>query len=343
MHEAMEVLAGNGFELRAPHGTLHLDPQVLTGPSVVSHGHADHLYRRPGSRKPEAGTPYALMTAPTRDLLRLRRPGEDGEVAPFATRVAVGGFDVTLHPAGHVLGAAMVETDGVLYTGDFSPQDGLTVPAARPVRCETLIVESTYGAPRWDLPPKALVLDQIAAWVRRRREQGGPIAFGAYPLGRAQELVALLNKEGIRPYVTAGVAAHCRIYGSHGIPLDFAEWDATLVADSRKDSSFYVVENAELKRGSAFAKMIRRAGGSLAYASGWCHAWSFFKQFDIDAQFPLSDHAGFSQLLEFVKRCEPERVYTIHGKTKELAAAVTQRLGIEARALGDERALRRAE
>jgi Cft2 family RNA processing exonuclease len=31
---------------------------------------------------------------------------------------------------------------------------------------------------------------------------------------------------------------------------------------------------------------------------------------------PLSDHADFSQLINYVKRCKPRKIYTLHGEAK---------------------------
>jgi len=56
-------------------------------------------------------------------------------------------------------------------------------------------------------------------------------------------------------------------------------------------------------------------------------------RYQSDAAFPLSDHADFPDLVEFVKQVAPRRIYTLHGFAADFAAHL-RRLGFDARALG---------
>jgi Cft2 family RNA processing exonuclease len=76
-------------------------------------------------------------------------------------------------------------------------------------------------------------------------------------------------------------------------------------------------------------------GGGGAFLSGWCQVFSYFDRYFIEAQFPLTDHATFPELLSFAKACAPKNVITVHGKAATLAAEVERRLGIPARPLLD--------
>ncbi len=64
-----------------------------------------------------------------------------------------------------------------------------------------------------------------------------------------------------------------------------------------------------------------------ALATGWFKRNSFCKIF------PLSDHAGFNQLIRYVKESNPRLVLTHHGFAREFAATIKRKLGINARAL----------
>jgi hypothetical protein len=95
---------------------------------VVTHAHADHTARHKA----------VILTEPTRRLMRSRLPGSrieqvlaysqawtgDGRTRPGPSPT----FALTLHPAGHVLGSAMVHLsagdDSLLYTGDFKLRPG---------------------------------------------------------------------------------------------------------------------------------------------------------------------------------------------------------------------------
>jgi len=67
--------------------------------------------------------------------------------------------------------------------------------------------------------------------------------------------------------------------------------------------------------------------------TGWAIDESARYRYGCDAAFPVSDHAGYNDLLEFVEKVNPKRVFTVHGFAAELAATLRQR-GIEAWALG---------
>jgi len=64
--------------------------------------------------------------------------------------------------------------------------------------------------------------------------------------------------------------------------------------------------------------------------SGWAINSAFKYYRGVDYAFALSDHADFQDLMTFVDRCNPERVYTCHGHAKKFAHLVRDRLGIEA-------------
>ncbi|MEM4729604.1 MAG: hypothetical protein QXH42_07615 [Thermoplasmata archaeon] len=302
---------------------LYLDPRRRREAAVVTHAHLDHAIEG------------ALMTHQTRDVMATRtlksgfasRPLRYGELAE------VGGFEVTLSEAGHVLGSAMVRTGDLLYTGDFNTSTGITCGAASPQRCRTLVVEATYGDPRFVLPEQEQVVSDIIGWLEDGLESG-PVVLGAYEFGKAQDLVALANSLGAPVVVEDGIAPICEVYRKHGVPLDFTPLS---IADPEvlRGPHVLVVPRRELRRPlSGHVRALRERGARTAYFSGWAAFWDFTGTYDIDAQFPLSNHADFRRLIDFVEACTPSAVYTVHGAASSLAAEITRRLGIRAEPLG---------
>jgi metallo-beta-lactamase family protein len=120
------------------------------------------------------------------------------------TRVA-GNVDVVLHPAGHILGSAVVDlgVDGrhVVFSGDLGRAGHpLLAQPAPPPPVRTMVVESTYGDRRHP-PPGGAVL---AGAVRRTLQRGGSVLIPAFAVDRT-ELVLLelrrLTLEGRIPRV----------------------------------------------------------------------------------------------------------------------------------------------
>ena len=307
---SVDVSGGNGVQVASRGVTLFLDPKKATEGSIVTHGHTDHL------------VPDAHMTPPTLDFLRIRKPARSGHATPYGKRIEVAGMDVLLHDAGHIFGSAMVEVttpEGKLvYTGDFNPRGSTTTGKAAPIRCDVLVTESTYGDPRFDLPPRELVLESVEAWVLSKLLKG-PVALGAYPLGRAQELIFLANRAGITPLVSPEIGALTAVHNAHGHDLSYAVLGSDRARDLEPGGALHVVPREWLKRDHPFARAHAAKGGQSAFLSGWCHRYSYFNAYDIHAQFALSDHASHSDLVAFAQACEPKRVYTMHGASSLLA------------------------
>ncbi|MFP3872549.1 MAG: MBL fold metallo-hydrolase [Candidatus Natronoplasma sp.] len=313
----MEIKHDSGITIEENGDKIILDPSKQVKRGVVTHGHLDHLVKD------------SYMTPPTLDILGVRKGEKRGEQLLYGFPHEIDGFEVTLYPAGHVFGSAMVKVDDVLYTGDFNPYGGKTCKRAVPYDCDVLIIESTYGKTQYRLPPKDEVTQDLLAWTEQQMEEG-PVILGAYQFGKAQEVIALLNDLGKKPLVPRSIAEINEVYNSYEMGLDYRIWED----EPSEENYTAVVPPKELRR--PVGKMMKRArkdGGASTYLSGWCSIFPFYNSMDIDAQFPLSDHAGFDELLDFVERCGPEKVYTVHGSAEEFALEVEERLDIEAEKL----------
>ena len=66
--------------------------------------------------------------------------------------------------------------------------------------------------------------------------------------------------------------------------------------------------------------------------SGWAVDPNAVYRYQVDAAFPLSDHADYTDLLRYVELVQPKRVLTLHGFAAEFARDLRER-GIEAWAL----------
>lgn len=109
------------------------------------------------------------------------------------------GVKFTAYRAGHVLGAAMflIEIDGIkiLYTGDYSrEEDRHLKPAEIPTHCEVdvLIVESTYGVEKHENRDQREA--KFKKFVHDVVRRGGKCLMPCFALGRAQELLLILNE-----------------------------------------------------------------------------------------------------------------------------------------------------
>jgi cleavage and polyadenylation specificity factor subunit 3 len=105
----------------------------------------------------------------------------------------------TAYRAGHVLGASMylIEIDGIkiLYTGDYSRERERHLKCAEiPENCEVdvLIVESTYGVEKHENRDRRE--EKFKDFVHTVVRRGGKCLMPCFALGRAQELLLILNE-----------------------------------------------------------------------------------------------------------------------------------------------------
>jgi DNA ligase 1 len=262
-------------------------------------------------------------------------PGERHEhVLNFGEKRTVRGLDVTLIPAGHIFGSAQffleTEDGSLLYTGDFKLRPGRSAEPAEWRQAQTLIMETTFGIPRYRFPPTEQIVGQIVAFSRDALETGAvPVLLG-YSLGKAQEILCALSDAGLKPMLHGSVHQMTRIYEQFGQSFcEYERYHADRVAGKVLICPPSVVRSRMLEK----IKDKR-----IAMISGWAVDPNAIYRYQVDAAFPLSDHADYTDLIRYVELVQPERVLTLHGFAAEFARDLRDR-GIEAWALSEENQL----
>ncbi len=107
-----------------------------------------------------------------------------------------GGMSVRFRPAGHILGAAIIELDcggrRVVFSGDLGrPGSATMVDPAPAGRADYLIVESTYGNRRHETSDPE---DTLAEVIGRTAGRGGSVIVPAFAVGRTQTLLYHLHR-----------------------------------------------------------------------------------------------------------------------------------------------------
>ena len=316
------------WDVQFPSGSLYLpqldwwlDAHHPAPRSFVSHAHFDHL----------APHREILCSTGTARLMRARMPGQRTEhVLPFGhTEQLTADTTITLHPAGHIYGSAQAllehaDHGRLLYTGDFKLRPGLSAEPCATPRADVLIMETTYGLPRYVLPPTAEVLAAIVTFCRDTLADGAtPVLFG-YSLGKSQELLSSLAGAQLPVMLHQQTLKLTRVYEELGLTFPpYAAFDSAALAG-------HVVICPPQSRASAFLKKIPAA--RTAVITGWALDPSAVHRYQCDAAFPLSDHADFNDLIRFVELVQPSRVLTLHGFSREFAATLRER-GVEAWAI----------
>jgi Cft2 family RNA processing exonuclease len=306
---------------------LWLDPsRAQTGAErvFVSHAHSDHI----------AAHREVILTAPTGRFLRARLGGQRIEhVLPFnqPTEFKTGRvrWTLTLLPAGHILGSAMAliqaGDESLLFTGDFKLRPGWVAEACEPRSADTLIMETTFGRPEYRFPPATEVGKDVIRFCRDAIEADETPILLAYSLGKSQELLRGLAGTDLPILLHPSVHQLTRIHEEFGQTFPkYRKFDGeapaghVVIAPPMSDLPATLRQACKLR---------------TAVATGWALDSSCRYRYGTDAAFPLSDHADFPELLEFVKRVAPKRVFTHHGFAADFAWTLRD-LGHDAQALG---------
>ena len=297
-----------------------LDAQARVERSFATHAHSDHVARHK----------EIICTPATARFIHARLPGRRIVTElPFGRPHALEfGVTATLHPAGHILGSSQVllesgEHGSLLYTGDFKLRPGLAAEPCVTPRADLLIMETTFGLPRYVFPPEREVIAQLVAFCQSAIGDGATPALLCYSLGKSQEVLSALATAGLPVMLQAETLRLTHIYEKLGVTFPpFREFDHHEVAG-------HVV----ICPAHASGLLSRIPAVRTAAITGWALDPGAIYRLRCTAAFPLSDHADFPSLLRFVELVQPKRVLTLHGFAREFASTLRAR-GVDALALG---------
>ncbi len=289
----------------------------------ISHAHADHL---PRDRKM---TVYASEA--TEALMRCRGFKGDVITRPFFEPLELPNCRVTLYPAGHILGSAMIyvetDTESVLYSGDYkSPPSPVSEGFSLPEQADYFITEATFPLPVYKWKPQDELFAEIRDFAKSALDEGATPVFLCYNLGKAQEVMHGLSPLGEKIQIHGAGFPLCEVYSKFGYDIgDYEKYNRETVKDRR----ILVCPSSSLEQ--PMIRNIRKK--RIAYVSGWATHEARRSQLTIDKLVPLSDHIDFFELLEVCKKLSPKHVYITHTPNPDVVNHYLNELGISSSAL----------
>ena len=166
---------------------------------------------------------------------------------------------ITFSNAGHIIGSSLVHLHvgngltNLLYTGDLKCiRTRLLDPAeTRFPRLETVMLESTYGGKDNVLKSRHEAEENVIQVTRETLENGGKVLIPVLGVGRAQELILIMNEA-----MNSGKVPHCPIYAQGMV------WDVTAIHTAYPDFLGRDVRNAIFHQAENpfLSKNLRRVG-----------------------------------------------------------------------------------
>lgn len=319
-----ELLTLTQDGLFSPQADAHIDPVRPVEKAIITHGHADHA---------RAGHGAVLATRQTLDIMAIRY-GENfcGQAQPidYGEVLEVGSVDVSLHPAGHVLGSAQVllRAGGqrTVVSGDYKRQDDPTCEPFELVPCDTFVTEATFALPVFRHPPAKQEIAKLLDSVKLFPEQTHLV--GAYALGKAQRVLGELRAAGYQKtiYLHGALEKLTAYYSSQGIDLGPLE----AVGDRGKDLAGEIVL---CPPGQLNDRWARRFGDPVcAMASGWMRVRARARQRGAELPLIISDHADWDDLCRTILETGAHQIWVTHGAEEALVHWCEQK-GLSARPL----------
>jgi DNA ligase-1 len=299
-------------ELHLTDADLWLDARMPKPHCFVSHAHADHVARH-----------QQILCSPITAHLLQARYGITRDrllIIDFHHPLPWKHFLLTLLPAGHIAGSSMLHVvdlhhgTSLLYTGDYKLRPSRSIETAAWMPADTLIMESTFGLPRFVLPAAADIEQQICDFIDQALADGETPVLLGYSLGKAQEIAAILDASQ-RPYQnTTAVTRMTEACREAGLNLSAPEpWMKEI------PKGYTLIAEPQFLRSKKFSTIDRPR---TAIMTGWALQSSAKFRYGTDAAIPLSDHADFPDLLRTTDIVKPKKIITIHGYTRELATTL---------------------
>ena len=308
---AQDLMSPTPAGLCCRQGGFHIDPVRPVERALITHGHSDHA---------RAGHGAVLATQETLDIMRLRHGDNFAgrtQAVRYGEEIRLADVAVKFHPAGHVLGSAQIAVTAggirIVASGDYKDAPDPTCAPLEIVPCDVFISEATFGLPVFRHGDAADEVKKLLASVKLFPERAHLV--GAYSLGKAQRVIALIREAGYDApiYLHGAMEKITQYYASRGIALG----ELRAVRGTKK---------AELAGAIAIAPpsatsdiWTRRFPDPVtAFASGWMRVRARARQRGVELPLVISDHADWDGLTATIQATGAREIWVTHGQEDAL-------------------------
>ncbi len=297
--------------LYCPPADVFIDPVRPVPRALVTHGHSDHA---------RAGHDAVLATATTLKIMAIRYgAGFAGttQAAGWGETTSINGVTFTFFPAGHILGSAQIAVSHrgltIVVSGDYKRAADPTAEPFEVVPCDVFITEATFGLPVFRHPDAAGEVAKLLASVRLFPDRAHLV--GAYSLGKAQRIMALIRAAGHDApiYIHGAVEKLTRFYEAEG--HDLGDIRLAKEADKAALGGAIVI----CPPGSMKDLWARRFPDPVtAFASGWMRIRARAKQGGVELPLVVSDHSDWDELRQTIRDTGAGEIWVTHGQEDAL-------------------------
>jgi putative mRNA 3-end processing factor len=315
----MNLLTFTDKGIYCQQGDFYIDPWKPVAHAVITHAHSDHA--RPGNGS-------YLCHHFTRPILQWKLGDISVQSVGWRETVLMNGVRVSLHPAGHIIGSSQIRVeynDSVwVVSGDYKIENDGVSGEIEIVPCDVFITESTFGLPIYEWKPQQELFYDIQNWILSNREKGDNSVLIAYSLGKAQRLLKCIEEISTSIYVHGAIWNIQEVLMKTGFQLP----EVKRVIPEMAKSSFHADIIIAPPSAENSPWMNRFYPYSLGVCSGWMQVRGNSRRRNVDAAFPLSDHADWKGLLSVIRATSAKKVFVTHGFQSSFSRYLNE-IGIE--------------
>jgi putative mRNA 3-end processing factor len=216
-----------------------------------------------------------------------------------------------------VLGSAQIVLDWkgfrAVVSGDYKRAPDPTCAPFEPVRCDLFVSEATFGLPVFRHPDARGEVDRLIRSVELFPERCHVV--GAYSLGKAQRVMALMRAAGWdRPiHMHGALEKLTALYQAEGIGLGPVR---KVAPGDRKALAGEIVICPPGQMTDLWAR--RLPDPVTVFASGWMRVRARARQRGVELPLVISDHAGWDDLCATISETSAAEVWVTHGEPDAL-------------------------
>ena len=258
-------------------------------------------------------------------------------------------YEIAFHDAGHIPGSLMFELIGdkkILFTGDFNVIDTKIVKGTKPVKCDILFLEGTYAGR--DHPKKREDIEQdLLNKIDEVVSRGGIAVLPAFAVSRSQELAMVLSNSGFNVWFDGMGRKVAKIFlkfprylrnpeklkkainkvnlvhSDQGRKLALKKADVILTSSGMMEGGPVLSYMNKLKDDKKSAVLLTGyqvpdSNARLLVDKKRLNFYGVTEKIACEVDyFDFSAHAGHSELIDFAKKCEPEKIVLMHSDNRE--------------------------
>ncbi|MGO9005700.1 MAG: ligase-associated DNA damage response exonuclease [Beijerinckiaceae bacterium] len=288
-------------------GDFYIDPTRPVTRALITHGHSDHA---------RAGHAQVLATRETLAIMAVRCGADfaaSTQAVAYGKTLRLGDVSVSFYPAGHILGSAQILLAGhgtrIVVSGDYKRESDPTCPPFEPLACDTFITEATFGLPVYRHADAGSEIGKLLASQRLFPERTHLV--GAYALGKAQRLIALMRAAHYdRPiFIHGALEKLTEFYAAEGVELgDIRKIEGREAATLAGEIVICPPSAVQDVWARKFPDPL------LVFASGWMRVRARARQRRVELPLVISDHADWDGLCATIIETGCGQLLVTHGE-----------------------------